>query len=90
MRAGRALREKWADEARRAARQRDPVARAQDAAEQAARDRRHRVLARYGRLLRAGHSAGTLTLEEAFARYAAAEDRTASRLHDEQARIFGW
>lgn len=89
MRAGRALRDKWAAEARREARARDPRLAAQDAAERAAMEFRDRVLARYGNLLRAAYERGELTIEDLFERGFTAGERTARTLSAKQRRIFG-
>lgn len=90
MRAGLALRQKWADEARRAQRASDPICVAQDAAERAAMNARNRTLRRYGLLMREAVRRGELTHEQWVAKFCAAEDRTAERLSRQQARIFGW
>ena len=89
MRAGQALRQKWAQEARREARARDPRLAAQDAAERAAMDVRGRVLARYGQLVKAAVGRGELTWEEAFERVFDAQERTRVLLEARRRRIFG-
>lgn len=89
MRAGQALRDKWAAEARAAARARDPRLAAQDAAERAAMNVRVRVVARYGRLVQAAVRRGELTHDEAFPMLFDAQDRAAARLEQRRRRIFG-
>lgn len=89
MRAGLALRQKWAQEAERARRAADPVLAAQDAAERAAMRVRVRVLARYGALVKAAVQRGELTHEEAFPLLFAAQDRAADLLERRRRRIFG-
>lgn len=89
MRAGLALRQKWAQEAERARRARDPQLVAQDAAERAAMGVRVRVLARYGRLVQAAVRRGELSYDEAFPLLFAAQERSADRLEARRRRIFG-
>lgn len=89
MRAGLALRQKWAQEAERARRAADPVLAAQDAAERAAMDVRVRVCARYGRLVQAAVRRGELTHEQAFPMLFAAQERSIDRLEARRRRIFG-
>lgn len=89
MRAGQALRQKWAQEAEHARRAADPVLAAQDAAERAAMRVRVRVLARYGGLVKAAVARGDLTHEDAFRLIFDAQDRSADRLEARRRRIFG-
>lgn len=89
MRAGLALRQKWAQEAERARRAADPVLAAQDAAERAAMSVRVRVIARYGRLVQAAARRGELSYDEAIERLMAAQERSAERLEARRRRIFG-
>jgi hypothetical protein len=78
-RAGRALRDKWADEARAAARLRDPILRAQDEAHRARGARAARVLKAYGRLLQAAVHRGEMDYDRAFELAFAAQDRIAAQ-----------
>jgi len=89
MRAGQALRQKWAQEAERDRRARDPRLAAQDAAERAAMGVRVRVLARYGRLVQAAARRGELTYEQAFPMLFDAQERSADRLEARRRHIFG-
>lgn len=89
MRAGQALRQKWAQEAERERRARDPKLRAQDAAERAAMSARVRTLARYGRLLGEATKRGEMTVEECFTRFGEAEERSYALLAARRDRILG-
>lgn len=89
MRAGLALRQKWAQEAERARRAADPRLAAQDAAEQAAMRARVRAHHRYGQLIIAAIARGELTHEEAFTRIFDAEERGRVLLEKRRRRIFG-
>lgn len=88
MRAGLALRQKWAQEAERARRAADPRLAAQDVAERAAMSTRVRVLKRYGGLITAALRSGDLTVEQALELFTAAEERTYDRLAARRAVIF--
>ena len=89
MRAGQALRDKWAAETRAAERARNPRLAAQDAAEHAAMKARSQTLATYGRLLRSAVQDGTLTVEQSLDLFLTAEERTYQRLNARRERIFG-
>jgi hypothetical protein len=89
MRAGLALRQKWAQEAERARRAADPALAAQDAAERVAMCARVRAHQRYGQLIKAAVARGELTHEQAFARIFDAEERGRELLERRRRRIFG-
>lgn len=78
-RAGQALRQQWAQEARRAEIMANPVQRATWEAEETHRQQCNRVLDRYGRLLRAAYRRGELTAEQTLERWFHAQERMAGR-----------
>lgn len=79
-RAGQALRQQWAQEARRAAIMADPAQRAGYLQERADLAYVEHVLERYGSILLAATRRGELTAEDAVARHFAARERLAGRV----------